>query len=75
MPRVGRLCFATSGLFLSRPPGVFSQATDAPHAAVAFGDADVGDAIRHLPVTGRIGGQGAMQCRSLKRLLKILRYA
>src|SRR3954452_23646886 len=30
MPSVGRLCLAASGLFLSRPPGVFSQATT-PH--------------------------------------------
>src|SRR5689334_8217715 len=30
MPRVGRLCLAASGLFLSRPPGIFSQATT-PH--------------------------------------------
>src|ERR1044072_1890195 len=30
MPKVGRLCLATSGLFLSLPPGVFSQATT-PH--------------------------------------------
>src|SRR3954454_4009680 len=30
MPSVGRLCLATSGLLLSRPPGVFSQATT-PH--------------------------------------------
>ena len=30
MPKVGRLCFATSGLFLSLPPGVISQATT-PH--------------------------------------------
>src|SRR5436305_13828494 len=30
MPSVGRLCFATSGLLLSRPPGVFSHATT-PH--------------------------------------------
>ena len=30
MPSVGLFCFETSGLFLSRPPGVFSHAT-APH--------------------------------------------
>src|SRR6187549_1156701 len=30
MPKVGLLCFEASGLFLSRPPGVFSQET-APH--------------------------------------------
>src|SRR5205823_73261 len=30
MPSVGRLCLAGSGLLLSRPPGVFSQATT-PH--------------------------------------------
>ena len=30
MPRVGLFCFETSGLFLSRPPGVFSHATT-PH--------------------------------------------
>src|SRR4051794_4645592 len=30
MPRVGLLCRETSGLFLSRPPGVFSHATT-PH--------------------------------------------
>src|SRR5215204_4311154 len=30
MPSVGLLCFAASGLLLSRPPGVFSQDT-APH--------------------------------------------
>src|SRR3954451_16160856 len=30
MPRVGRLCLETSGLLLSRPPGVFSHATT-PH--------------------------------------------
>src|SRR5258705_13823086 len=30
MPKVGLLCFAASGLFLSLPPGVFSQATT-PH--------------------------------------------
>src|SRR3954470_8558986 len=30
MPKVGRLCLAASGLLLSLPPGVFSQATT-PH--------------------------------------------
>src|SRR5258707_7975641 len=30
IPRLGLFCFETSGLFLSRPPGVFSHAT-APH--------------------------------------------
>src|SRR3954452_9106825 len=30
IPKVGLFCFETSGLFLSRPPGVFSHAT-APH--------------------------------------------
>src|ERR1700691_4645935 len=30
MPRVSLLCFETSGLFVSRPPGTFSHAT-APH--------------------------------------------
>src|ERR1700720_415949 len=30
MPNVGRFCFETSGLLLSLPPGVLSQAT-APH--------------------------------------------
>src|SRR6266700_7436250 len=30
IPSVGRLCFAASGLFLSRPPGVFSHETT-PH--------------------------------------------
>src|SRR5580765_3573229 len=30
MPSVGRLCFEASGLLISLPPGVFSQAT-APH--------------------------------------------
>ncbi len=30
MPNVGLFCFEASGLFLSRPPGIFSHAT-APH--------------------------------------------
>ena len=30
MPKVGLFCFETSGLLMSRPPGVFSQATT-PH--------------------------------------------
>src|SRR5258706_15366895 len=30
IPKVGLFCFETSGLFLSRPPGVFSHATT-PH--------------------------------------------
>src|SRR3954449_330348 len=30
MPKVGLFCFEASGLCVSRPPGVFSQAT-APH--------------------------------------------
>src|SRR4030081_547631 len=30
IPKLGLFCFETSGLFLSRPPGVFSHAT-APH--------------------------------------------
>src|SRR5258705_8357664 len=30
IPSVGLFCFETSGLFLSRPPGIFSHAT-APH--------------------------------------------
>ena len=76
MPSVGRLCLAASGLFLSRPPGVFLPGNRAPHAAVAFGDADVGDAVGHPPVAGRIGGQ-ARQLKTCgeKQLPNKLLYA
>ena len=67
MPSVGLFCFETSGLFLSRPPGCFLPGHHAPHAAVAFGDADVGDAVRDPPVAGRIGGEGRRQTRNRRQ--------
>src|SRR3954466_12929055 len=43
--------------------GRFLPCHHAPHAAVAFGDADVGYLVRHHPVPGGVGGEGRSQRR------------
>ena len=66
MPSVGRLCFDGIGIVLVASARGLLPGHHAPHAAVALGDPDVGDAVGDPPVAGGIGGQSRRQARGQK---------